>query len=156
MTKTITNTDSVIDSRDIIERVRELEDQLEELENTLEEARNEANKDDETNEDKTVVVKEAEEALNDFIDGDDAKELVALKALVGEASGCSSDWSYGEALIHEDYLQEYCQELVKDIGDLPKNIPSYIAIDWEKTASNLEVDYSHVDFDGAAYLIRNG
>lgn len=46
------------------------------------------------------------------------------------------------------------EELCKDIGDIPRGMPSYIEIDWEKTADNLKVDYTAVDFDGETYWIR--
>ena len=41
-----------------------------------------------------------------------------------------------------------------DIGDLPKDLPAYIVIDWDKTANNIEADYTTVDYDGVEYLIR--
>jgi hypothetical protein len=82
-------------------------------------------------------------------------ELKSLKALAEEASEYSSDWKYGETLIRYDYFVDYCQELCEDIGDIPRNIPSYIEIDWKATAKNLEVDYTTVDFDGVEYFIRN-
>jgi len=67
-----------------------------------------------------------------------------------------SDWSYGVALIEEDDFEDYCKDLVSDIGDLPKNIPSYISdnIDWEGVADDLKVDYSEVEFRGTTYLYR--
>ena len=43
---------------------------------------------------------------------------------------------------------------MSDIGDLPKNIPRYIEIDWDKTADNLKQDYTSVTFDGADYYVR--
>lgn len=41
--------------------------------------------------------------------------------------------------------EEFAEELVTSIGDLPDNMPSYIVIDWEATASNLMYDYSEYD-----------
>jgi hypothetical protein len=49
---------------------------------------------------------------------------------------------------------DYCQELLEDIGDIPKGLPGYIVIDWEATAENLKADYSTVDFDGQTYYYR--
>jgi hypothetical protein len=40
------------------------------------------------------------------------------------------------------------------IGDMPKEIPSYIVIDWDATAENIQADYTSVDFDGVTYWIR--
>lgn len=75
------------------------------------------------------------------------KELV-------EQCECYGDWQYGEALIRRSYWAKYVQEMLEDTGDIPKDIPWYIAIDWDKTADNVEADYMSVDFDGVEYLIR--
>jgi len=68
----------------------------------------------------------------------------------------SSEWEYGLFLVDEDDFQEYCEELVSDIGDLPTDLPSYIAnnIDWEGVAEDLKVDYSEVEFRSTTYLYR--
>ena len=63
------------------------------------------------------------------------------------------DW-YPITLIRRSYFVDYCRDLVSDIGDMPRKIPSYIEIDWKGTADNLEADYSTVDFDGVEYLYR--
>jgi hypothetical protein len=81
-------------------------------------------------------------------------ELAALESLAEEAEGYADDWKYGAALIRESYWVEYVQELLEDIGDLPKDLPHYIEIDWEKTARNIQVDYTSVDFDGVTYWVR--
>lgn len=81
-------------------------------------------------------------------------ELEALKALADECEGYG-DWEYGETLIRRSYFTEYVMELLSDIGDLPRDIPWYIAIDEEATAKNVEIDYMSVDFDGVEYLMRS-
>ena len=110
-----------------------------------------------SNEDKVIdsrdIIDRIEE-LEDTEDEDEKEELAILTALAEEAEGYAPDWKYGEALIREDYFTDYCQELIEDIGDLPKNIPDYIVINWEETAENLKADYTEVDFDGVTYLIR--
>ncbi len=93
-----------------------------------------------------------EDAAEDITDA--AQELKALKALEDEAEDVAGDWRHGETLIRESYFTAWAEEYVSDIGDLPREIPSYLAIDWEKTANNLKVDYTEVDFDGVTYLIR--
>lgn len=40
---------------------------------------------------------------------------------------------------------DFVQNLLEDCGDLPKDLPHYIAIDWETTARNLMYDYSSAD-----------
>lgn len=63
-----------------------------------------------------------------------------------------SEFESGTAIIHEDYWVEYVQELVEDIGDLPKDLPSYIVIDWENTANNLMDNYRKYDYKDQTYL----
>ncbi len=126
-TKEINNSQDFIDSRDIIERIEELTDLIEEEKTDEQEHRD--------------ITEEKE-------------ELEILLELAEEAS-ISPDWKYGETLIRETYFLEYCQELLADIGDLPKELPHSIVIDWDQTAENLKVDYSTVDFDGVEYLIRS-
>ena len=75
-----------------------------------------------------------------------------LEALRDEIN--SSEWQYGLLLIRESEFTGYCEEMLKDCGDLPQDIPSYIAIDWEKTAENLSVDYSEVEINGVTFLYR--
>lgn len=104
----IDNSQDVIDSRDVIERLEELQADRQE-----------------------------------FID-----------ALAEEAEGYAEDWHYGTTLIRESYFVEYCQELCSDIGALPKEIPSYVVIDWEATAENLKADYTEVEFGDVTYLVR--
>jgi hypothetical protein len=107
-----------------------------------------------------------------YIDSDDVKEHNASYLLnstidmeyeisdmfdimkLEDACG-SSEWDYGLFLIHEDNFQEYCKDLLQDCGDIPENLPDYIAIDWDETADNLKVDYSEVEYQGESYLFRD-
>ena len=133
----IDNTDDVIDSRDIIARIQ-----------LLEELRDEH----------VIGAPDGTETPNP--EGwreeypDDAEELDMLTALADEAKDYAPDWEYGATLIRETYFVDYCQELVEDIGDLPKGLPSYIEIDWTATARNIRMDYTEVEFGGVTYLIR--
>lgn len=43
------------------------------------------------------------------------------------------EWSSDEAFV---------QNLVEEIGDIPKDLPGYIHIDWERTAHDIMMDYS--------------
>jgi hypothetical protein len=42
--------------------------------------------------------------------------------------------------------------LLEDIGDLPKNLPSYLTITVDYDA--LQMDYTSVEFDGVTYWYR--
>ena len=157
------NTDDIIDSRDIIARIDELESGRQDLVDAVDSAKETL----EDSEDDTSALKNdediilglrgevgtAELALSDW-DDDNGDELAALRALAEEGASESSDWSYGETLIFSDYFSEYAQQFVEDIDGFPKGIPAYVVVDWEATAENLKADYSTVDFDGQEYLIR--
>ena len=141
--KEITNTEDVLDVRDITARFEELEESRDDFqsENGLEDY---AGKDD---------------SAEKWAEWTDEEEYNTLKDLLESLAGNGGDeqWRgewYPLTLIREDYFVDYCEELVKDIGELPRDIPSYIVIDWKETAENLKVDYFSVDFDGETYWTR--
>jgi hypothetical protein len=120
----------VIDSRDVLEYLDELGTELQTL------------KEDNPAEDDEEV---AELEL----------KLSKLKEFSEECEGYNSDWVHGAQLIPSDYFTEYAKELVEDIGDIPRDLPHYIAIDWDATAENLKVDYTTVEYDGTEYYLLN-
>jgi hypothetical protein len=143
MARDISNSDDIIDSRDVISRIEELErdrDNAMDLEDV--------HADDQwsggTN---TYDARVWSEDEND--------ELKSLKALAEEASG-SPDWPYGEALIRDSYFEDYARELADDIGAIKSDAgwPNSF-IDWERAADALKQDYFSVDFDGVEYWIRS-
>lgn len=87
-------------------------------------------------------------------DEEEEEEFKALSAFAKEAEDYAKDWLYGAVLIRESYFTEYAQRLLEDCGEIPRNLPHYIAIDWEATAQNIRADYTEIDFDGQAYLVR--
>jgi hypothetical protein len=155
----VSSIDNVIDSRDVIQRIEELEDERDGYVSAIEVAKQDAsvltgkNQEEEIEEAGNAIDK-AEDDLRDW-DNDNGDELKSLKSLADEGSNCSGDWIHGESLINDEYWVQYVQELLEDIGDLPKDLPHYIVIDWEKTAENIQVDYSSVDFDGTTFWIRS-
>lgn len=132
----IRNTDDLIDSRDVIARIDELRDAL------FDAHQEEGGCDSEF------------EAWLSGNTSEEAEELRALEALAKEGGDYAADWEYGETIIRKSYFTDYCEELVKDTGGLPRDIPAYIVINWEATAENLKVDYTEIDFGGVPYLIR--
>ena len=64
-----------------------------------------------------------------------------------------SEFSFGETLIPEDDFTEYCKDMVEDYL---YNVPDFIKdnINWDGVASDLEVDYSSVTYQGVSYLVR--
>lgn len=186
MTKEITNSDNIIDSRDVIARIEELvAGRPIEWEETdtgmigrhdglsqevvihqhddppgsfLLEFDGEINAEDGTQ----VVYLTLEEAQGDaeslscifFNSEEEKEELASLEALASEGEDATSDWKHGATLIVDHYFQNYAEEFVKDIGDMPSKIPSYIVVDWAATAENIQQDYTAVDFDGETYWVR--
>lgn len=125
--------DNVIDSRDIIARLEELQEELDDLESENENG-------------------SMDEAIREWHDDND-DEYIPLVKLVKECESCA-DWQYGETLIHRRIFVDYCRERCVDCEYIPENLPAWIEIDWQKTADNMEQDYTTVDFDGHEYLIR--
>lgn len=140
MKRTISNSDDIIDSRDVIARIEELEEE-----------RRAAIEDCDHGED----CKAQDAHARDFDDSEEGQELKALKALQEEAEGYAADWKHGEALIRDSYFKAYAQELADDIGAVnsdagwPNN-----CIDWDKATRQLQMDYASVEFDGVTYWIR--
>lgn len=90
---------------------------------------------------------------------DEAIELTTLEGLLEDTAGYGGDhqWEgiwYPGTLIRHSHFVEAMRDLVEDIGDLPKGAPAYLVIDWEATAENLRADYSSVEFDGVEYWYR--
>ncbi len=157
MATDISNTDDIIDSRDVIARIEELESELETLMDAVDEAREALTALDDLN--TAGELEEAEDALkdaeSDLADWDGEEELKTLKALADQCEGCG-DWDYGEGLIRDSYFEEYAEQLADDIGAIGRNARWPITcIDWEKAADELKADYTEVDFDGEAYWIRS-
>lgn len=140
MTTEITNSDDIIDMRDVTDRFELLEKEMQ------------------------FSVQDIDSGeVTSGVTGDDmtdvSDEFAILTALLDElrGNGGDHDWRgawYPGSLIRDSYFVDAMQELVTDTGDLPRNIPSYLAIDWEKTAENLQVDYSSVEFEGVTYWYR--
>ena len=133
MATDFSSTDDIIDVRDVIARVEELRAERDECE------------------DGTELLAEWNDANGD--------ELRTLEALLSDLAGYGGDeeWEgnwYPVTLIHESHFVDAMRELCEDIGDVPGGFPAYIAIDWEKTADNLRVDYSSVTYDGQEFWYR--
>ena len=152
----ISNTDSIIDSRDILNKIEELEDELSDLNDNLVEL--EAEQADMSGDDYNTIAEynteyarlqaEAEQVKADI---DDLEEK--LKPFKDIADECSH---YGETLIHEDYFAQYAQEIASDLhGRAVDNAEwPFNCIDWDEAADALKQDYTEVDFDGETYFIR--
>jgi antirestriction protein len=78
------------------------------------------------------------------LDDDDRKILAAYIDMTGETGATiddAMDHYQGEYKNDEDFVYQ----LLEDCGDIPKDMPSYIVIDWEATARNIMFDFYEVD-----------
>lgn len=94
-----------------------------------------------------------EEELESFVDHWSA-ELEKIKAIDKVEEEVGSEFEYGILLISEMYFKEYIEEFVKDCGYISKDFPSWIEIDWKRTADNVRQDYSSVIYFETEYLYR--
>jgi hypothetical protein len=135
----VSNTDDIIDSRDIIARIEELEAELEG--GTLDEKTNEY-----------VMVDDDGDEIN--MD-DEYEELEVLKVLAEEAENCCS-WEDGETLISDNYFEQYAVDFAEDIGAVGSEDQWPLQhIDWKAAAADLQTDYSSVDYDGQTFWVRS-
>lgn len=159
----IDNSEDVISMDDVTERFAELRDERAGLVEAIEEAQGALNDlgDDADSDDREEAENEfayARKQLAEF-DENDGDELKTLQELIDELRGnggdhqFEGDW-YPGSMIRESYFEDYARELLEDCGDLPRDLPGYVAIDWAKTADNIRVDYSSVEYDGVEYLYR--
>lgn len=124
------NSDDIIDSRDICERISQLEvDAAAEGEYSISE-------------------REAFRA--------ELKELEALVEVIDNYGGDKAD--DGVTLIRDSHFEDYAEELANDIGAIDDRKgqapwPLY-CIDWERAARDLQMDYTSVEFDGVTYWFR--
>lgn len=63
------------------------------------------------------------------------------------------DW-YPVTLIRDSYFTDYARDLIEDCDGIPRDLPAYIAIDWQATALNIRVDYLSTEIDGITYWYR--
>jgi len=133
--------DDVFDIRDVIERREELQAEREDLENS------------------DLPENHKQKALTAWDGSEEGLELKAILDFMEKVKGNGGDeqWEgdwYPVTFINESYFPDYTEELVKDCCDLPRDIPGYIAIDWNKTAGNIKVDYTSVEIGTDTYWYR--
>lgn len=145
MANEISSNEDYIDVRDVIARFEELEGERSHLADAT------------TDEDSTAEqIEDAQLALAEWT-GNYGGEFTALRDLLEEMSGNGGDeqWRgdwYPVSLIRDSYFEQAMDELLEDIGDLPKNLPSYLTITVDYNA--LQMDYTSVEFEGVTYWYR--
>lgn len=136
-----------IDVRDVIARVEELEEERLELFEAKEAAESEGAE---------AGFASADVALTDW-DDENSEELNNLTALLEDLKGNGGDeeWRgdwYPGGLILDSYFETAMDELLEDIGSLPKDIPSYLRIEVDYDA--LQEDYASVEYGDNTYWYR--
>lgn len=138
-----TKYDDIIDSRDIQERIEELY-----LELDLD-ASGEPNQYDEGD--------EKPEPLDDDVRAELEEELRELEELKSDVEAYSGDsFESGITLIADSHFEEYAKEYASDIhGSVVTEAAwPFDNIDWEGAASDLQMDYTSVTWDGYDFWVR--
>jgi len=120
-----TNSDDMIDSRDVIAAIDELESEIADFDGDSDDL------------------------------GDLERELVNLKALVDQAESCGDWRHGAGLIADsyfEDYARQLAEDIgaIGRDAQWPCN-----CIDWEKATSELQHDYTSVTFDGETYWVRS-
>lgn len=128
MPKPISNSEDVIDSRDVIARIEELKD------------------DQETYDDRDIWAQ---------MYPDEAEELEALEKLAEEGENDAAEWEDGAILVRDSHFETYAEELAEELGLTHDDQRwPYTHIDWAAAANDLKQDYSEIEFDGVTYWVR--
>lgn len=134
--KSIDNSQDIIDSRDVINRIEELEDYRQALETAQAE----------------LAAWEGDEEAEIDPSGQELKDLKALaKSMENE-----TDWESGTSLIRESYFEDYARQTAEDCG-LLENWDKWPAtcIDWAQASKELQMEYSCVEFGDTTYYYRS-
>lgn len=134
--------DDIVNRRDIEDRIDELESERTDfLDNTCAEAKLDELDDgyDELREESTAIWEKQTD------EGREWRTLTDVLEEMGDA----------DYLVSERYFPKYIKETLEDCGDIPRNFPWYIEIDWDATAENVKSDYSELEWDGHTYLYRD-
>ena len=165
--------DSSLDSRDIQKEIdnieglkNDYESDLESLNNELNDLQNELydieNEDDYADnqidiDDKLEEISDKESEIQEceFEYERYSEELEELEALKEEISNNSDEgFEYGIQLIHENYIDDYLDELLESCGYIPKDMPSWIEINWQATYDNMKEDYHEIELNGNTFYVR--
>ncbi len=152
MMRTIpSNTDDVLDTRDLVEYAEELKGSLPfECPECLEYFA-EPDEDGDCPE-----CGHDSPSHNADADESSAEEYAGLVAFLEEVESYSGDsLTCGVALIADDHWEDYAKQYAEDVGALESGAGwPHSCIDWEAAAEELQIDYSSADWNGAEYWFR--
>lgn len=127
MADEISNSEDIIDVRNVIERVEELR---------------------EMRDGDAEHFADGEEAELSALES-----LLGEMAGYGGDHQWEGQW-YPVTLIRDDYFPTYAEELAADISNVKGAEWPFNCIDWQEAAEQLKVDYSCAEFDGVTYWYR--
>ncbi len=134
MSNTISNTDDVIDSRDVIERLEELQNKVDAEADELPEFRK-------------------SEAIDLALTAEEKEEFNNLLYFTEQIKDYCPDWEYGATLIRDSFFEQAMDEMIEDCyPELGKDLPPFATITIDYFA--LKMDYTAVEFDGVTYWVR--
>lgn len=88
---------------------------------------------------------------------DEHDELINLVRLAHDGERASDEWTHGVALVRDSYFVDYARQYAEEIGALSGSESwPHNCIDWEYAASELQSNYTSIDFDGVIYWMRVG
>lgn len=151
----ISNSQDIIDSRNIISRIEELQDEQQALKDAVADVEANLSESDENTSDLLEELEEANLSLAEW-NADAGAELKILEALRKEAEDISDDWEYGCTLVKDSYFEQYAQELAEDISDSNLDRWPCTCINWKMAYRDLKQNYTSVDFDGVTYWVGIG
>lgn len=136
-----------------------LNDELNDLQNELYDIENEDdyadNQNDIDSKLEEIAEKENEIQECDFEYNRYSEELAELEKLKDEISENSDEgFEYGIQLIHENYIDDYLDELLDGCGYIPKDMPTWIKIDWQATYDNMKEDYNEIELNGNKFYVH--
>ena len=139
---------SYLDTRDLITERDELRQEV--LDTYKEEFHNvDSYEEIDFDDDHEYYINSFDQFLKQFeIQLETIEQIDALENIIGE-----SEFNFGTTLISDDEFRDYTEEFATDIGALGTK-SDWIFIDWDKTADDLKMDFSSVDYKGVEYLYR--
>jgi hypothetical protein len=148
------NGDDTIDSSLLAELLTEMATDRADLVDALEEAVEAYDPDEEgATLDGFETLEAAKQALADW-DDEHGEAYKALEEFCNDGEQYCDDWHHGVQLILDEHWTEYAEELARDIGALPRDLPDWVVIDWEATADNLKDDYTPIEWGAYTYWVR--
>lgn len=95
----------------------------------------------------TMDSRDLEERLNelkemDTLTDEEKEELQAIEELKNEVDGMG--WEDGILFINENYFDDYAEEYIKEVTEIPSYLENYI--DYKEFARDLSFDYTSVSF----------